>query len=62
MSKLPPSPVVSLSALRCDCGSDDLAAVAPGSEPVVVAGIVLDPGQPVRAWCRACWMPARATA
>ena len=57
-----PSPVIRLADLRCDCGSDDLAAVAPGTEPDAIGGANVDQGQPVRAWCWNCWMPAMRAA
>jgi hypothetical protein len=40
----------------CTCGSREIVAIAPGSEPVVAPGnIVVCRGTPARAWCMRCW-------
>ena len=55
--------MIRLADLRyCECGADQIAAVAPGTEPEGVAPDLLAPlaanaslGAPVRAWCASCW-------
>ena len=39
---------------RCEACDQPAVAVAPGSEELVVAGIVVARGVPLRAWCMAC--------
>jgi len=54
---------MTLSALRCACGSPEIMAVAPGTEPDGAAKPDLftayaanaDRGSPVRAFCWPCW-------
>lgn len=50
--------MISLSDIRCACGSADLVLVKPGSEPVVApGGIILERGEPTTGTCMACWLP-----
>lgn len=43
--------------LRCACGSVEVVCLAPGSVPAIspASDILVDPGEPVRALCLACW-------
>lgn len=43
-----------MCALRCECGSDDLVAVAPGAEAIGELFTVVR-GVPVRGFCATCW-------
>ena len=50
-----------LDAFTCGCGSDDIIAVRPGSDPKM-AGIFdfhLTRGEPVKCWCKRCWLAAQ---
>ena len=56
---------IPLSCIRCGCGSGEVFALRPGSEPVVANGrfsshseaeiLLLARGEPSEAWCVACW-------
>ena len=49
-----------VAAWCSQCGSPELIAMAPGSEPVTApGGIAISTGQPPRQWCRACWPVSR---
>jgi hypothetical protein len=37
--------------MSCPCGSPELRIIAPGGEPTIEAGIVLERGTSMRAWC-----------
>jgi len=53
---------VSIADLRCfECGATDIVSIAPGHESVISEStdIVVDRGQPVRATCLSCWLPAQ---
>ena len=39
-----------------DCGSRELFAVAPGSDALREAMVMLERGRPGKAWCEKCWM------
>jgi len=58
--------VITLADLRCDeCGSKDIVAIAPGSEPDRVLGpgtLPLDCGTPVRCRCMGCWVKVEEVA
>jgi len=57
-TKAPPAVAVKLG-LTCDCGSDQVFAVAPGQEADRAAGLFsLTPGKRPQAWCEACWIKA----
>lgn len=47
-----------LTGIRCACGSDDIAAVAPGNAPEEHDLFLLSRGEMLRAWCIACWLVA----
>lgn len=45
-----------LADFRCDCGSPDIVAIAPGDEPERAADLfIVARGEPARCWCAACW-------
>ena len=55
-----PSWSTDVPSLVCGCGSPDIIAVAPGTEPATACDLfVVQRGQGSRAWCAACW-PWRA--
>ena len=43
-----------IDSLQCECGSDDLVAIAPGEEEVRDF-FLLRRERPIRAWCMPCW-------
>lgn len=47
-----------MPGLRCRCGSDMIAAVAPGTDGDAALDLFAVPltfGVPARVWCVACW-------
>lgn len=55
--------IVNGTAVRCECGADDLVLVRPGALPAAdpVTDILLQRGSPMCGTCLACW-PAEASA
>jgi hypothetical protein len=43
-----------MSRIRCELCGEPAVAVAPGGESLVVAGVLVARGVPLRAWCMAC--------
>lgn len=53
---------MTLPPYRCACGSLEVVAFDPGSEPVTApGGIVIDSGRVASARCLRCWPAAKGT-
>jgi hypothetical protein len=46
---------VTIPGFRCDCGSEDLFSVAPGTEGEACDLFAIRRPVPARAWCVECW-------
>ena len=45
-----------LSTIRCACGSPEITAIAPGTEPDLQPDLLtVGADVPSQAWCGACW-------